>query len=200
MENSIKPDPRYTTKCLWIHLTVSLSLLFIAALIHLIIVLAGGEILAAYIIWLIMAGFVILLWIISYPITRLWIKNLSYFILEDRVSINKGILTKTRQNIPFRSITDFALEQTIFDRLLHIGSIKIQTAGQSHSASGYEGKLSGLIDYERIHGALREKIKHLHPLSESLTTAEPEGEQEDTLLSQILTELKEIRNLLQKNP
>ena len=200
MENSIKPDPRYTTKCLWIHLTVSLSLLFIAALVHLIIVLAGGEILAAYIVWLIMAGFVILLWIISYPITRLWIKNLSYFILEDHVSINKGILTKSQQNIPFRAITDFALERTIYDRMLGIGTIKIQTAGQSHSPSGYEGKLSGLIDYERIHGALREKIKHLHPLSESLTTAEPEGEQEDTLLSQILAELKEIRNLLQKNP
>jgi len=197
MENSIKPDPRFTTKCIWIHLTVSLSLLFLAALIHLIIVMAGGKILAAYIIWLIMAAFAILLWVISYPITRLWIKNLSYFILEDRVSINKGILTKTRQNIPFRSITDFALEQTIFDRLLHIGSIKIQTAGQSHSASGYEGKLSGLIDYERIHGALREKIKHLHPVSESVTTAESVTKPDESLLNQILAELKEIRRLLQ---
>jgi hypothetical protein len=199
MENSIKPDPRYTTKCIWIHLTVSLSLLFIAALIHLIIVLAGGEILAAYIIWLIMAGFVILLWIISYPITRLWIKNLSYFILEDRVSINKGILTKTRQNIPFRSITDFALEQTIFDRLLHIGSIKIQTAGQSHSPSGYEGKLAGLIDFETLHGNLRKKIRQLHPTSEALTTVEPVEQRDAPLLNQILAELKEIRRVLQKN-
>ena len=198
MEQSIKPDSRYTTKCLWIHLTVSLSLLLPAALIHLIIVLAGGDISAAHIVWLVSVGLIILLWIISYPITLLWIKNLSYFILEDRVSINKGILTKTQQNIPFRSITDFALERTIFDRWLRIGSIKIQTAGQSHTPSGYEGKLAGLIDYENLHGNLREKIKQLHPLSESLTTAEPEGMQEDNLLSQILAELKEIRNLLQK--
>jgi len=198
MEDSIKPDPRYITKCVWIHLTVSLSLLITAAVIHLIIALAGGQISAAVIIWLICSGLVILIWIISYPITLLWIKNLSYSILEDRVSINKGILTKIQQNIPFRSITDFALERTIFDRLLQIGSIKIQTAGQSHSPTGYEGKLAGLIDYKNLHGGLKEKIKHLHPISGSLTTAEPAEKKEDMLLRLILSELKEIRNLLQK--
>ena len=56
---------------------------------------------------------------------------------------------------------------------LNIGAIKIQTAGQSLSPSGYEGKLSGLIEYGHLHADLREKIKHLHPVTESVTAREP---------------------------
>jgi uncharacterized membrane protein YdbT with pleckstrin-like domain len=138
------------------------------------------------------------MWLISYPLIRLWIKNLTYIIYDDRVTIHKGILTKIQQNIPFRAITDFALERTIYDRMLGIGGIKIQTAGQSTSPTGYEGKLSGLIDYDRLHTELRDKIKNLHPQSESVTTKEPLNVSESAILSQILSELKEIRRNLEQ--
>ena len=72
------------------------------------------------IIWIIAQ---VIIWAISIPIIKLWIKNLAYVIQDDRVTIHKGILTKTQQNIPYRSVTDFALKRTIYDRLLGLGSI-----------------------------------------------------------------------------
>ena len=138
------------------------------------------------------------MWIISYPLIKLWIKNLSYIIREERVTIHKGILTKTQQNIPYRSVTDFILERSLFDRILGIGSIKIQTAGQSQSPTGYEGNLEGFLEYEKLHTQLREKIGLLHPISESLTTKEPDTKSTGQLLEQILVELNAIRKNTEK--
>ncbi len=192
MEQLFKPDKKYFTKVLMIQLTISVFLIIVFSIVHLIINLADGVIEAAYIVWLIGTLCIIVMWIVSTLISYLWIKNLEYTIQDDRVIIHKGILTKTQQNIPFRAITDFALERTLYDRFLKIGSIKIQTAGQSQTATGYEGKLGGLIDYDKWHSILRDKVKSLHPLAESLTSAEPVPGSEKELLRQILNELKEI--------
>ena len=83
-----------------------------------------------------------------------------------------------------------------FDRILGIGTIIIQTAGQS--AEGYEGNSSGLLDYGPLHSDLREKLKFLHPISESATTSEPINQNDDSVLIQILEELKEIRKNTEK--
>ena len=147
------------------------------------------------IIWIIAQ---VIIWAISIPIIKLWIKNLAYVIQDDRVTIHKGILTKTQQNIPYRSVTDFSLKRTIYDRLLGLGSINIQTAGQSKSASGYEGSLIGLIDYENLHSELKEKLKKLHPVSESTTTSEPVRKSDESVLTHMLEELKKIRRNLEK--
>ena len=81
---------------------------------------------------------------------------------------------------------------------LGIGTIQIQTAGQSQTATGYEGCLSGLLDYDGIHGNLRDKLKSLHPISESTTTSEPVNISSENVLTQILDELKEIRRNTEK--
>ena len=198
MEIPIKPDRKFYTKCNWILLTISVTIFILSAIIHLIISVASGDMQAVIIIWIFSITSVCFMWIISYPIIRLWIKNLAYIIYDDRVTIHKGIITKTQQNIPFRAITDFALERTIYDRILGIGAIKIQTAGQSHSPTGYEGKLYGLIEYDNLNAELREKVKHLHPVSESLTTAESATKLNEPLLNQILSELRVIKQLMEK--
>ncbi len=198
MNNSIQPDKKYYTKWVWIHATISVLICIAVAVIQLIISLTSGNAEAIAIIWLVSVAVILALWIISYPIVFFWIKNLTYLIFEDRVTIHKGIFTKTQQNIPFRAITDFALERTIYDRILKIGSIKIQTAGQSNTPTGYEGKLAGLTEFEKIHSDLRESIKHLHPISDSLTTSEPSGKSDDNILYQILSEIKEIRRNMEK--
>jgi uncharacterized membrane protein YdbT with pleckstrin-like domain len=138
------------------------------------------------------------MWAISVPIIKLWIKNLEYVIRNDRITIHKGILTKTQQNIPYRSVTDFALQRTLFDRYLGIGSINIQTAGQSQSPTGYEGSLVGLINYDALHGRLKEKLKMLHPISEATTVAEPIISSNENVLNEILSELKQIHQKLSK--
>jgi uncharacterized membrane protein YdbT with pleckstrin-like domain len=193
MEKSIKPDRKYYTKCIWIHLTITIAVLLMLVITNLIIQLTNGNPEAISLLWLIGSAGIVLFWVISYPITYLWIKNLSYIIREDRVTIHKGILTKTKQNIPFRAVTDFAMQRTIYDRILGIGSIKIQTAGQTQSPTGYEGALSGLLDYDIWHAELRQKIEILHPLSGGTATADTVKRPDEGILVQILEELKKIR-------
>ena len=93
----------------------------------------------------------------------LWIKNLAYVIEEDRITVHKGILTKIQQNIPYRAITDFMLHRSLHDRFLGIGAIRIQTAGQTQTMTGYEGQLAGLVQWNDLLQQLREKVKKLHP-------------------------------------
>ena len=194
MENAIKPDKKYQTAQLLI-LSVLSSLIIIGAVVLNIIIYleAGSDSDGIMVIWLLCLGLISIMWIVSFPLIYLWIKNLSYFIHDDRITIQSGIITKKEQNIPYRSITDFVLARGPFDRILGIGTIKIQTAGQSTSATGYEGSLSGLLDYKTIHGDLRDKLKSLHPISESITTSESVKQSDDSVLVQILEELKEIR-------
>jgi len=198
MENTIKPNKKYYTAQLMI-LSIPSSMIIIGAIVINIIIYheegPGSE--DIMMIWLICLGIISIMWTIFLPLIHLWIKNLSYFIRNDRITIQSGILTKKEHNIPFRSITDFVLVRGPFDRILGIGSIKIQTAGQSTSTTGYEGNLSGLLDYEALHADLRGKLKNLHPISES-TTSEPIMKSGEIILIQILEELKNIRKNTEK--
>jgi len=198
MEEMIKPNEKLFTKTVWVLLTVTAFILAGVSIIHLIIYIADGDLNAPPVIWLIAAIVVLVMWLIVYPIAILWIRNLSYLIQEDRITIHKGILTKTQQNIPYRSITDFILQRSLYDRLLGIGSIRIQTAGQSQSATGYEGNMAGLVEYEKLHNRLRERLRLLHPISEALTTSEPVEKSMEQILEQMLHELKAIRKNTEK--
>jgi len=198
VEETIKPDKKFYTKTVWVLLTISAFILAGVSVIHMIIYIADADSNAPSTIWLIAAIAILVMWGIVYPIARLWIRNLSYVIQEDRVTIHKGILTKTHQNIPYRSVTDFILQRSLYDRILGIGSIRIQTAGQSQSATGYEGNMAGLIEYEKLHNQLREKLRLLHPTSESLTTKEPIQKSMEQILEQMLNELKAIRKNTEK--
>ena len=198
MESVIKPDKKYYTAQLLILSILSSIIIIGAIVINLIIYYDRGPdyLEGITVICLICLGLISILWIVFLPLIHLWIKNLSYFIRDDRITIQSGILTKKEKNIPYRSITDFVLVRGPFDRMLGIGTIKVQTAGQS--AEGYEGNLSGLLDYEPLHVDLREKLKFLHPISESATTREPIKQTNDGVLIQILEELKEIRKNTEK--
>ena len=200
MEKSLKPDRNYLIKGIWIFITISAITVLIISIIHLIIFLANGDQRAILILWISTFATLFAMWAIGYPLLNLWFKNLEYMVYEDRVTVHKGILTKTKQNIPFRAITDFALVRTLYDRYLGIGSIKIQTAGQ-HISSGsqYEGNLAGLVNYDQLHSELRDKLKILHPVSESVAAKETVKIPEGDVLKEILYELREIRkNLSEK--
>jgi uncharacterized membrane protein YdbT with pleckstrin-like domain len=196
MDKRIKPDEKYFTRCIMVLTTVTAIIIVAAAIITLIIHLAGGNPLAIPIIWIVDVSAIVLIWIISLPLIRLWIKNLSYVINDDRITIYKGILTKKEQNIPFRAVTDFALNRGLYDRMLGIGSVLVQTAGQSQTASGYEGYLAGLLDYQTLYDDLREKLRKIH--SSGATSVEPDAEKSGAVLEEILGELRKISRSLEK--
>lgn len=195
----IKPNKNLFTKQLYVLLTISFLVLLVAAILQLTIPLnpkvSAGDV--AAILWSIVFGVIFLLWLITVPIIKLWIKNLSYFIDEDRITIHKGILSKIKQNVPYRAITDFQLHRSLYDRFLGIASIKLQTAGQSPTATGFEAKLSGLIDWDDLLEQLRANVKRLYPSSVTLETNKSIANDKG-LLEKILGELKGIRNALEK--
>ena len=195
----IKPNKKLFTKQLYVLLTISFLVLLVAVILQITIPLnpkvSASDV--AAILWPIVFGVIFLLWLISAPIIKLWINNLSYYIDEDRITIHKGILSKIKQNVPYRAITDFQLHRSLYDRFLGIASIKLQTAGQSPTATGFEAKLSGLIDWDNLLEQLREKVKRLYPSSVTLETTNSIAN-DNALLEKILEELKGIRNTLEK--
>ena len=196
----IKPDKKLLTKQWLVLLTISVFLALVAIALQFLIPLKENVALSqvAIILWPVTIGIIVCLWIISVIIITLWIKNLSYYIEDDRITIYKGILTKQQQNIPYRAITDFVLRRSLYDRFLGIGAIRIQTAGQARTATGYEGQLSGLVQWPDLHQQLRSKLKKLHPIAEATTVTESISPiSSDDKLKQILEELKAIRKALE---
>jgi len=195
----IKPNKKLLTKQWYILLTISFLILLVGVILQITIPLnpkvTANDV--AGILWSIILGVIILLWLITVPIIKLWIKNLSYYIDEDRITIHKGILSKIKQNVPYRAITDFQLHRSLYDRFLGIASIKLQTAGQSPTATGFEAKLSGLIDWDDLLELLRAKVKRLYPTLDASGTTDSIATEKD-LLEKILEELKGIRSALEK--
>ena len=197
----VKPDKKLLVKQWYVLLTVSLVLVLFALALQLLIPLKPGVTAnqVAPILWSVTLGIIVVIWGISAPILILWIKNLSYYIEDDRITIHKGILTKIQQNIPYRSITDFMLHRSLYDRILGIGSIRIQTAGQGQSAGGYEGQLSGLVQGDDLLQQLRGNVRG-HRIAASTTVAEDAiPSLNEDRLQQILEELRLIRGVLEES-
>jgi uncharacterized membrane protein YdbT with pleckstrin-like domain len=195
----LKPNKKLFTKQLYVLLTITFLILFVAIILQLTIPLepkVSASNVAA-ILWPITFGVIFLLWLIAVPIIILWIKNLSYYIDEDRITIHKGILSKIKQNVPYRAITDFQLYRSLYDRFLGIASIKLQTAGQSPTATGFEAKLAGLTGWDELLEQLRAKVKKLYPSSVAPETNGLMTKEKD-ILDNILDELKGIRKALEK--
>jgi uncharacterized membrane protein YdbT with pleckstrin-like domain len=201
MEQILKPDKKLVTKQWAILLVLSCLVVLVALLLQFLLPLSEdvtSEEVSA-LVWPIAGGVIFVLLVIVGPILVIWVKNLSYMVGEEKVNIHKGILTKVQKNIPYRAITDFVVNRSIFDRILGIASIRIQTAGQSQTPTGYEGNIAGMVDWKGLHTILRDRIKKLHPVSEALATREPASSAtERDLLVQILNELKAIRKAMEK--
>ena len=196
----IRPDKKLFTKQLYVLLTISFLVLLVAVILQITIPLDPKNSVngVAAILWPIVFGAIFLLWLIAVPIIKLWINNLSYFIDDDRITIHKGILSKIKQNVPYRAITDFQLHRSLYDRALRIGSIRVQTAGQKPNATGYEAILSGLVDWDSLLEQLRDKVRMLYPKTGTVATGSSLSTEKE-ILQNILDELKEIKITLSKD-
>lgn len=195
---SFDPHKKLKTKQILVLSTISLFILLLGLILQITIPLgdrvSGSQV--ASILWPIIFGVILLFWFITFPLVILWINNLHYFVEEDRIRIHKGILSKIQQNIPYKAVTDFILHRSLYDRLLGLGSIRIQTAGQSATATGYEGNIAGLIEWENIYDELRKILIRKKATMGITGVEEPESEEE--ILKEILTELREIKEQLKK--
>ena len=154
MTTSLRPDKLYFKKQIYILLLVTV-IVYIFFIPFCLIMIAENDsgyfvLILGSIGWLVLCFFILFF-------SKLWINNLSYIVKDSSLTIYKGIFTKIEQNIPDNKVTDFVLYRDLFDRFLGMGSIKVQTAGAS-GQSGFEGVLNGILDYEKVHSNLREKL------------------------------------------
>jgi uncharacterized membrane protein YdbT with pleckstrin-like domain len=174
-------------------MTITVLLAVLAGVTHLVLALAVGDVdersLGVSLTWLVAGGLAVLLWLIGVPAVILWFRNLEYVIEEERIIIRKGVLTKIQQNIPMAMVTDFRLQRTLYDRALRLGSIQVQTAGQGTTATGYEGKMAGVSDWNTLHEDLRARIKSLDRRARSETRPDE--------IHAILDEVQRIRRSLE---
>ena len=141
-----------------------------------------------------------LLWVIFFTVfplvyQKFRIKNLLYEMKDSGITLHRGIFTKIEQNIPYNKVTDFILHRDLMDRFLGIGSIKVETAGNS-GGKGFDGILEGLEDYDEIHKILRNKLNESQ--NPNQTYKNTDALENDSVLTDILLELKEINNKLKK--
>jgi len=189
MDTSLRPDKLYLKKYVYFILLVTVIIYIFFVPFCLIILKEGGP--GLFILFLGTVGWLALGAIILL-FSKLWIDRLSYIIKDSSITIYRGIFTKIEQNIPDNKVTDFVLYRDLFDRFLGMGSIKVQTAGAS-GQSGFEGVLNGILDYEKVHTNLREKLVSTQTSTESVKSTNVSNE---TVLVDILSELKDINKKL----
>jgi membrane protein YdbS with pleckstrin-like domain len=151
-----------------------------------------------------------LIWLIpSIFITPIYIKNIEYSVKAEtgepmpEIYVKKGIFTITRKHVPFRTITNISSHAGIFDRLFGIGSVHIETAGSSGSATtSPEEKLEGIVFYEEVRDfILAELRKFRDPYVIGTEVTHPKEEpvpRMPGLDDEILITLREIRDLLRE--
>jgi len=50
-------------------------------------------------------------------------------IYEDRLMYRKGIFSKNEVTVPFSRVTNYGVDQNVFDRIFGVGNFKVETAG-----------------------------------------------------------------------
>ena len=120
------------------------------------------------------------------------------------IYVQKGIITRTKKHVPFRTITNIASRAGPMDRLFGIGNIEIHTAGQSggsqYSQGGPEEKLEGIVFFEEVRDFVLNELRRFrtpYVTGTEIPTADDflpttSGAIED----EIIGTLREIRDIL----
>lgn len=205
---SFGPDPRLRTKYL-IELFIIPLIPFLIVVTPLILTLGFGPGILGMTTFIFPVLFWVSLlcfgWTIPVAILILfYYQSIHYEIGDEELVVRRGLLTKSVKMVPIRAVTNISLRRGLFDRLLGIGSIKVETAGQmgsDSSAPSPELSLDGLREYEKIYRQISSIIKHYQPGYTPITKEEapPSGEVTE-LLRQILDELRRMRTALTHSP
>jgi len=131
---------------------------------------------------------------LGYILIRWYFHTIRYEILEDEVHVYRGIITQTRKIVPYRTITNLDVKRGPYDRFFNLGTIEIQTAGNSANKMGPEEKIDG-IQGDLVEGVQEELINKVRKMrgSAGVTHDLPD---EESLLAEILYQIKELRKQL----
>jgi membrane protein YdbS with pleckstrin-like domain len=143
-------------------------------------------------------------------LTPIYIRTFEYSVISKsgdtmpEIYVQKGIVTRTKKHVPFRTITNIASRAGPLDRLFGIGNIEIHTAGQSggsqYSQGGPEEKLEGIVFYEEVRDFVLQELRRFRtPYVTGTEIPRPDDffpETSGDIEDEILLVLRDIRDLL----
>ncbi len=186
----IKPEKEQKT--LWL---ISWAIPFVLGLAGCIILLFTVEILISS---LCLAGWLILMVPIVFWIPAYY-RSLEYIIDNDDVKMKEGVFWRKRVTVPYPKITNVDVTQGPVQRMLNIGIIHIQTAGAG-GAQGAQAELTlvGIRDLEGLKDTIMERFRGYNTSNAGEVKKEVTDESNSDILRHILSELKAIREALEK--
>ncbi|MHA2371008.1 MAG: PH domain-containing protein, partial [Candidatus Hodarchaeales archaeon] len=101
----------------------------------------------------------LLIVIVIMLLSRIYIDAISYQVHGTEVVVFKGLLNKTEKHVPFRTITNILSRAGPFDRLLGIGSVFIETAGQAGPRRGPEERIEGIRVYKEVRDFILKELR-----------------------------------------
>jgi membrane protein YdbS with pleckstrin-like domain len=150
-----------------------------------------------------------LIWLIPVlALTPVYFRSIEYSVKADsgdsmpEIYSKEGIITVTRRHVPFRTITNISSKAGPFDRLFKIGSVHIETAGNSGNQKSPETVLNGIVFFEEVRDfILKELRKFKEPYAVGTEVVYPTEEPVSKMggSDEMLTTLREIRDLLKSN-
>lgn len=198
--SSFKPNKKLRTKYV-LYTIIILTLIWLFTNLMSIIITASDPVLDFPADWYTVLGIssvvVILLFVILVPLVYLYYNSIHYEVSENDVQVYRGLITNSHKMVPFRTITNLDVKRGPFDRMFGIGTIEIQTAGNSSSSGGPEEKIDGIeIEFiETVKTELRDQIRQAKG-SAAVTHDEIDEMDETSILQSILYELQQLRKEL----
>jgi uncharacterized membrane protein YdbT with pleckstrin-like domain len=195
---TIKPSPKYRTRMRIVLTLIALAVVTGGSTFGLLIALGEGiEVffLAFLISGLVAAG----LWIVAQLLVGPYCDSLRYEVEEDEVIVRAGIWTHSVKHVPYRTVTNLTVRRDVLDRILGLGTLRIQTAGMS-GQKGAEETLAGMETaqevYETVAAELRRFRSGMAPTqadSEGIPAPAAAGE----TMAELLDEVRAIRQALE---
>lgn len=141
-----------------------------------------------------------LVWFIpSFVVMFPLFKTYHYELMDDEVIVTSGYIVQKVRHVPYRMVTNLELRRGLLDRMLGIGSLHIETAGNSESGGRPEAVLAGLVEVQQVYEEVAECLRNYdlnrqNGFGERDTVRTAGNETDSTaVLDAILTELKSIR-------
>ncbi len=149
----------------------------------------------AFVIYLIIGLIVV---IISFILVPKYVDGILYQVHGTEVVVIKGLLNKTEKHVPFRTITNISSRTGIYDRLLGIGNVNIETAGKSGTSRSPEEKIEGIRVYKEVRDFILKELRKFRTPYTTATEVEEEKSLPTSDSSAIIKELREMKEILQR--
>ncbi len=73
-------------------------------------------------------GLFLFIFLIGMVSRYIWLQNYYFEFYQDFLLIREGIFYRQERHVPYHSIQDITVQQSLFDRLFHLGTLRIENA------------------------------------------------------------------------